>query len=295
MPTCSCTSPLATVLRRKRSPGVYTTSSYLRRGLPPRKKAAMRSPTRPGGTIDAQQPLPILELHIHFCRHKQPSHTSPKHLRPYQWTLATHTPSHEARTSGIQSSAADERGGGGGGKGEEPTELRIAWQYKKYIRQGEQPAAGASGRAAPPAAEPSSAASSFKRAGAAVAAGVGREWCHTFDLTRPMGREALADRPLECIECSGPGAYGAADAHAAAFLASLPQQPVAGPGPGSAASAAAAGGGPLLLRAEGVGRLVVESAGGLAWGCGDGSEEELVRLLYNLRQRAQQARKAVDF
>ncbi len=33
--------------------------------------------------------------------------------------------------------------------------------------------------------------SSFKRAGAAVAAGVGRMWCRAYDLTRPVGQAAL--------------------------------------------------------------------------------------------------------
>eukprot|EP00198_Chlamydomonas_reinhardtii_P003950 XP_001693286.1 predicted protein [Chlamydomonas reinhardtii] len=207
----------------------------------------------------------------------------------------------------------------------EQPELRIAWQYRKYIKdepqqqpQRAQSAASMSGRSGASASTTTGAKSSFARAGAAVAAGVGREWCHSYDLTRPIGEEALRGAALEVAECSGPAAYAAADERAGAFLSSLapsaPDHATAVAAPGSAAAvlaaAAAARRGP-----EPVGRLVIESAGSLGWwarggsGCssslglgslqaqGEGArqqqEVELLRLLYNVRQRALRARCAV--
>lgn len=38
--------------------------------------------------------------------------------------------------------------------------------------------------------------SSFTRAGSASAAGVARQWCHTFDLSAPMGEAVLAKSGL---------------------------------------------------------------------------------------------------
>ncbi|GIL42559.1 hypothetical protein Vafri_522 [Volvox africanus] len=97
-----------------------------------------------------------------------------------------------------------------------------------------------------------------------------------------MGEEALGASSLDVVRCSGPDAYQEADAAAAAFLSSLRTAPDA--------TATFPG-----LRSGGVGRLVVESAGSLAWsGGGSGaSEQMLLRLLYNVRQRAMQARCAV--
>ncbi|GFR40792.1 hypothetical protein Agub_g1409, partial [Astrephomene gubernaculifera] len=180
-----------------------------------------------------------------------------------------------------------------------------------------------------PRLRPSSSSSSTSRA---VAAGVGREWCHSYDLSKQLGEQGLVARggALELLDCScsststftslplsggspsatpsplsrpspSPpppcrGPYDTADAHAAGFLASLT--------PGGAGAPAAAAGG--------VGRLVIESAGSLAWaraaaataagGGGDRegqqdmerlSEQGLMRLLYNVRQRVQQSKCAV--
>ncbi|GLI69199.1 hypothetical protein VaNZ11_013771 [Volvox africanus] len=184
----------------------------------------------------------------------------------------------EASPSQSGGSVAEDDGG------KEQPELRIAWQYKKYIKDDSPVQAGGTYRPAP-----RSSSSSTART---VAAGVGREWCHSYDLTRPMGEEALGASSLDVVRCSGPNAYGEADAAADAFLSSLRTAPEAGPGPGSGAATTATLPG---QRSGGVGRLVFESAGSLAWGGGGSgaSEQMLLRLLYNVRRRAMQARCAV--
>ncbi|EFJ41703.1 hypothetical protein VOLCADRAFT_98299 [Volvox carteri f. nagariensis] len=206
----------------------------------------------------------------------------------------------DASASQSGGSAAEE--GGDSSKDKEQPELRIAWQYKKYIKDEQQPVQSSySTRGSMASSSSSSAASTAKSlsstspsssssATRAVAAGVGREWCHSFDLTRPLGAEALKDALLDVVHCTGPDAYGEADGRAATFISSLRNAAGAGPGPGSAAVAAAA---LAARRTESpVGRLVIESPGSLAWGIG-ASEQALVRLLYNIRQQAMQARCAV--
>ncbi|KXZ44300.1 hypothetical protein GPECTOR_70g531 [Gonium pectorale] len=73
------------------------------------------------------------------------------------------------------------------------------------------------------------------RPGAAVAAGVGREWCHTYDLTRPAGDAALQGGLLALEECTDPGAYATADRLAGDFLSSLPAPDAGLLSPGCAA------------------------------------------------------------
>jgi elongator complex protein 4 len=76
---------------------------------------------------------------------------------------------------------------------EQGSELRIAWQYRKYIKDMPSapaaPAAGAGGGGG---------VSSFRRAGSssAVEAGLSRQWCRSYDLTRPLGEEALRQSGL---------------------------------------------------------------------------------------------------
>lgn len=113
------------------------------------------------------------------------------------------TSTSSAATAGAPSTSGDAAGGGGNDDG-----LRIAWQYRKYLAQKERQEAlsssrGGGGGSGP--GRPSSGSSSFRRTGAAagggggggsassaaVEAGIGREWCHQFDLTRPMGQAAL--------------------------------------------------------------------------------------------------------
>ncbi|MEW5317052.1 MAG: hypothetical protein WDW38_008383 [Sanguina aurantia] len=76
----------------------------------------------------------------------------------------------------------------------EPPELKIAWQYRKYIAEGKQRQDEGGGASQGSAAGRARVAqkSSFTRAGSASAAGVARQWCHTFDLSAAMGEAALA-------------------------------------------------------------------------------------------------------
>lgn len=99
--------------------------------------------------------------------------------------------------------------GGAQGEGAEDSgsELRIAWQYRKYLnapQQQQQAAAGATphiGSGARAAAQPGQRASAAQpTAGArnaaqkAVEAGVSRQWCSTYDLTRRMDPSLLSAR-----------------------------------------------------------------------------------------------------
>ena len=81
---------------------------------------------------------------------------------------------------------------------EESAELRIAWQYRKYIRQQQVDASGRSD--APPArrGEGTTGSSGGSRGGGsgAVEAGIGRQWCRTYDLTKKMGEEILSKSGL---------------------------------------------------------------------------------------------------
>ncbi|KAG2498263.1 hypothetical protein HYH03_004012 [Edaphochlamys debaryana] len=196
----------------------------------------------------------------------------------------------EASVSEASASGADKPG--------EETELRIAWQYKKYIKDEPVPTASSSSSR-------SQGGASASRPGAAVAAGVGRQWCRSYDLTRPLGAEGLQGAQLDVVECSGPSAYAAADDASATFLASFapaPEPPAASSTTSTTTAPAAAPApavAPSLLRrgAEGpggVGRLVVESAGSLGWGGGGAAAEQaLLSLLFNLRRRALGGRCAV--
>jgi elongator complex protein 4 len=92
--------------------------------------------------------------------------------------------------------------------------LKIAWQYRKYINNStQQQSARASSSAAPK--QPSSGGSSSSSASAAakaVAAGIGREWCHQFDLSKGLSREQLAASKLQ-LHCCCPSTLGQPGAH----------------------------------------------------------------------------------
>lgn len=94
---------------------------------------------------------------------------------------------------------------------------------------------------------------------AAVAAGIGRAWCRTYDLTKSMGAEQLSTARLECHACAASTAGGAyacvqeALTQALAFVRQL--RPKEGAVPGL----------PVAQGPESVGRLVVQSLGGPLW------------------------------
>ncbi|MEW5301754.1 MAG: hypothetical protein WDW36_004592 [Sanguina aurantia] len=96
----------------------------------------------------------------------------------------------------------------------EPPELKIAWQYRKYIAEGKQRQDEGGGASQGSAAGRARVAqkSSFTRAGSASAAGVARQWCHTFDLSAAMGEAALARSGLVSTQCKDDCTASACDA-----------------------------------------------------------------------------------
>ncbi|KAL4434654.1 hypothetical protein ABPG77_002777 [Micractinium sp. CCAP 211/92] len=187
---------------------------------------------------------------------------------------------------------------------EEEFKLRIAWQYRRYIKTDQAASAGPAGtlmpgssnggsgglRAsrAPPVA--GSMGSSAGRVSSGGSSGRGRkpaglkDWCHQFDLLKPAGEEGLALCRAELVECSpaaensGSGSSGGSGSmqrllsSAASFVAALaPPPPPQQQQP--AVAVALAGAGQRLLQPapptahgpQGVGRLAVLSLGSLGW------------------------------
>jgi elongator complex protein 4 len=85
------------------------------------------------------------------------------------------------------------------------SELRIAWQYRKYIQQKiaadtSSPASGGQiNQTAAGGVQQSGAAAAASRSNKAVEAGIGREWCHSYDLTKCMGEETVAKKGLVSV------------------------------------------------------------------------------------------------
>ena len=109
--------------------------------------------------------------------------------------LATQTPRGgagqfiPAEASATTSSSRNEEENDGGDESLQG-ELRIAWQYRKYIQQQPNSSSGSATAAASPKKAPSGGSA---RGGGAVEAGISRQWCRTYDLTKSMGPE-LPDR-----------------------------------------------------------------------------------------------------
>ncbi len=187
---------------------------------------------------------------------------------------------------------------------EEEFKLRIAWQYRRYIKTDQAASAGPAGTLmpgssnggsgglgasrAPPVA--GSMGSSAGRVSSGGSSGRGRkpaglkDWCHQFDLLKPAGEEGLALCRAELVECSpaaeksGSGSSGGSGSmqrllsSAASFVAALaPPPPPQQQQP--AVAVALAGAGQRLLQPapptahgpQGVGRLAVLSLGSLGW------------------------------
>ena len=104
----------------------------------------------------------------------------------------------EAAAIATSSSANRQEEDGEEGDDESQAELRIAWQYRKYIQQQ----AAASSAAAPSGSTKigssgdgtpgAKAAAGPSKHGGAVEAGIGRAWCRSYDLTKSMGEEMPA-------------------------------------------------------------------------------------------------------
>lgn len=191
-----------------------------------------------------------------------------------------------------------------GGKEQEDFKLRIAWQYRRYIKTassragsipaslspGSSPGLGSTvggrsggGQAAVSSGGPSSSGSS---GGAASRKPAGlRDWCHRFDLLRSAGEEGLSQCQAQLLDCgsrrveqpSGGASVSSGTQYllsqAAAFVQSLaPQQPAAAEQAAPAAMAAAGAGArappaaaPTPRGPQHVGRIAVLSLGSPGW------------------------------
>ncbi|KAI3429336.1 hypothetical protein D9Q98_005431 [Chlorella vulgaris] len=191
-----------------------------------------------------------------------------------------------------------------GGKEQEDFKLRIAWQYRRYIKTassragsipvslspGSSPGLGSTvggrsggGQAAVSSGGPSSSSSS---GGAASRKPAGlRDWCHRFDLLRSAGEEGLLQCQAQLLDCgsrrveqpSGDASVSSGTQYllsqAAAFVQSLaPQQPAAAEQAAPAAMAAAGAGArappaaaPTPRGPQHVGRIAVLSLGSPGW------------------------------
>lgn len=193
------------------------------------------------------------------------------------------------------------------GKDQDEFKLRIAWQYRRYIKTGQAGAApaggsglgmggssgGSSGAAGGRAATNASCPGRSSASGSAPRRPVGlRDWCHQFDLLKSAGEEGLQQCRAQLVDCSGTASSsGGGDAStggggdsstgrllgaAADFVQSLQEQPAAGatqPAAGAAAVAARAQGAAALppRGPQPVGRIAVLSLGSLSWQLGSGA------------------------
>lgn len=190
--------------------------------------------------------------------------------------------------------------------------LRIAWQYRRYLKTGGPvggpPAVGqlassrGGGSTASGASSSSSSGSSRGAAGGSSSSGGGsgsaprrsvglRDWCHQFDLLKGLGEEGLQQCRAELADCSsgseGGGAAGAAGGStqrlvsvAAAFVRSLapPEEQQQGQErqqePAPAAVGARAPPAPAQPRGPWhVGRIAVLSLGSLGWQLGEPEQQ----------------------
>ncbi|KAK9909878.1 hypothetical protein WJX75_008871 [Coccomyxa subellipsoidea] len=161
------------------------------------------------------------------------------------------------------------------GKQEDP-KLRIAWQYRRYIQRQQDRAdapgppvaptfrrkgAGDSPSTQPDTTPPSGSAAAGLTANHATSkpkssSGM-RDWCHQFDLTRPMEAPTLQASHLDCQKYQGPNALERLVACARHFTESL--EP----------AAQTSGVRPTLSRGpETIGRLAIEGLGCTSWRLG---------------------------
>lgn len=145
--------------------------------------------------------------------------------------LQAHTPAATGSSAGTQSSSTAAAPDDG---------LKIAWQYRKYIQNQQRTDSGIQQPQRTTASSSKFSATSTSSSAAAakaLAAGVGREWCHQFDLTRGVTADALQAAKLQlsccCIEQQqGVSAVQAAAAAASSFLSPfLPKGPIPGEPP----------------------------------------------------------------
>ncbi|KAL0026942.1 hypothetical protein WJX79_001211 [Trebouxia sp. C0005] len=186
----------------------------------------------------------------------------------------------------------------------EEVQLRIAWQYRRYIKSKQKAAAAVSSSSSSRSASGSQNSRKAKSGGSAL--GGVREWCHNFDLTKPIPVQDIDTPRMDCPEFSGPAALQSLTGSisttpqaggqsvagrtkppdaAPATQHGVSPQPAAISGTTAAQDLAAVKGIPMQPsvsapdRPQGVGRVVVESLGGLQWQL-DVSDGDVERRLY---------------
>lgn len=182
----------------------------------------------------------------------------------------------------------------------EEVQLRIAWQYEKYLKKKDSkgvPARDIDSRMHPVL---GSSRNLHASRGASVA---GKQWCHTYDLTKPCGADALENVPnsIYAIEDQDMHSRKHLACSCSEFVASLGAEHGDSSSKGEAtredtdspailgdqyASGAQRG----LLRPNQIGRFAVESLGDIAYGFGIACERsgmEVVRSLIHIHAAVQ--------
>lgn len=105
----------------------------------------------------------------------------------------------------------------------EEVQLRIAWQYRRYIKSKQKAAAAISSSTSSRSAAGSQ--SSRKAKSGSSALGGVREWCHNFDLTKPIPVQDIVTSKIDCPEFSGLNALQSLTGSISGFLDALTQPP----------------------------------------------------------------------
>ncbi|DBA85372.1 TPA: hypothetical protein ACH3X2_006051 [Trebouxia sp. C0005] len=103
----------------------------------------------------------------------------------------------------------------------EEVQLRIAWQYRRYIKSKQKAAAAVSSSSSSRSASGSQNSRKAKSGGSAL--GGVREWCHNFDLTKPIPVQDIDTPRMDCPEFSGPAALQSLTGSISSFLDELTQ------------------------------------------------------------------------
>ncbi|KAK9816857.1 hypothetical protein WJX72_006241 [[Myrmecia] bisecta] len=187
-------------------------------------------------------------------------------------------------------------------KKEDEVQLRIAWQYRRYIKSKQKADAKADSEPGT-SASPRRAGSSFQRKGAAgsgsaVAAGLAREWCHHYDLTKPMAEEQVRDSRLDCQAHSGDDALDSVAFAAESLVCSVSGRPAPDRQSWGWTATATPKPKPKLSRREqgpaGVGRLAISSLANADWELLGAErpelERQLMRLLFRIKGLLRESR-----
>jgi elongator complex protein 4 len=167
------------------------------------------------------------------------------------------------------------------GQGEE-VKLRIAWQYEKYLRKQEDTAVDANRAGAAPVLGTAAAQSSSKPP-------LSKDWCHTFDVSKPADEAVLATCRHDVAVISGPNARCTLATEVRHFLAALAATSNGDREPTSAADVAAT----ATLGPHSIGRLAVLSLGRQDWGFGVASQaagKEVVQSILHIKAALRDAK-----